>query len=197
MNREKAFPAKRFLQRSGFTILAIFFAFQTAVAQIESVKEGDRVKISAPVVKSTTIIGTVSTLENSFLTVAEKDTIFIVDYGSIRSLKVSKGDKLAIGKGALIGGVSGALTVGMISLASNESCDEDEEWCLIEFTGPQAFGIGALLGGLGGFAAGAFIGAFITIDRWEKVPVSVSMNPYPLNYFLSDNRAGLSLKITF
>lgn len=196
MNIEKACIGETFLWRLGFAILVIFFAFQTAVAQIEGVREGDRVKISAPVVTSGNIIGTVSTLENSFFTVVEKDTIFTVDYGSIRSLKISEGEKLAIGKGALIGGLGGALTVGMISLATNESCDEDE-WCLFEFTGPQAFGIGALVGGLGGMAAGAFVGAFITIDRWKKVPVDLSMNPYQSRYPLANNRARLSLKITF
>lgn len=196
MNREKAFLRGRFVQRLGFAVLFIFLTFQTAEAQIEGVKEGDRVKIRAPIVTTGNIIGTVSKLENSFLTVAQTDTTLTFDYSDIKSLKVSKGEKLAIGKGALIGGLSGALTVGMISLASNESCDEDE-WCLIEFTGPEAFGVGALIGGLGGMAAGAFIGAFITIDRWEKVPVAISMNPYGSRYRIADNRAILSIKIIF
>ncbi|WP_237854823.1 hypothetical protein [Rhodohalobacter sulfatireducens] len=176
--------------------LLIILSFQLAEAQIEGISEGDRVKVTAPSVKSGNIKGAIITLEDSFLTVSEKDTTFTISYESIRRLQVSEGEKLAIGKGALIGGLSGALTVGMISLATNETCDEDE-WCIIEFTNAEAFGIGALIGGLGGMAAGALIGAFITIDRWEKVPVTLSMNSYQSRYQLTENRSILTIQFIF
>lgn len=196
MDREKSHKEVRKLRKPGLLVIIIFLTFQTAHAQIEGVSEGDRVKITAPSVKSGNIKGAVITLKDSFLIVSEKDTTFTISYESIRRLQVSEGEKLAIGKGALIGGLSGALTVGMISLATNETCDEDE-WCLIEFTGAQAFGMGAIIGGLGGMAAGALIGAFITIDRWEKVPVTLSMNPYQSSNQLTENQSILTIKFIF
>ncbi|NBC05029.1 MAG: hypothetical protein GVY20_15200 [Bacteroidetes bacterium] len=196
MKKENDVIRKIFERNLYLAFLLIIFSFQLAEAQIEGISEGDRVKVTAPSVKSGNIKGAIITLEDSFLTVSESDTTFTVDYSSIRSLKVSKDEKLAIGKGALIGGLSGALTVGMISLATNEPCDEDE-WCIIEYTNAEAFGIGALIGGLGGMAAGALIGAFITIDRWEKVPVTLSMNPYEHKYWLAENRTVLTIRFIF
>ncbi|MDR9363740.1 MAG: hypothetical protein RI575_00255 [Balneolaceae bacterium] len=196
MNREKTYFVERRIKSYGIAAFGFLLAFQTAVAQNTDISEGDRVKISAPSVKSVTIKGTILTVENSFLRVSEKDTTFNIPYKSIRSLRKSKGEKLAIGRGALIGGFSGALTLGLISMTSNESCEEDE-WCIIEYTNAEAFGIGALIGGLGGMAAGALIGTFNTIDRWEKVPITLSMNSYQSRYQLTENRSILTIQFIF
>lgn len=84
LDREKDYKEGRKLRKSGSIVIIIFLTFQTAGAQVQGISEGDRVKITAPSIKSGNIKGAVLTLESSFLTVSESDTTFTVDYSSIR-----------------------------------------------------------------------------------------------------------------
>lgn len=163
------------LRSTLFLLLFASFSFSQVYAQTEGVKEGDRVRVTAPTVKSGKIKGTVSSLSSEVLLVSVKDTIIFIPNESIRKLEISDGKKRNIGKGAIIGGISGGVFLGIVSLATNEPCKEGE-WCFFEMSNREAFGFGALAGALGGGLNGAIIGTFIKTNRWKKVPVSVSIN---------------------
>lgn len=165
-------------------------------AQIGGLKEGDRVRVTAPAIQTGKIKGTVSSLSPDILAVSNSDTTIFIPNTAICELEISRGKKRNTGKGAIIGAVSGAVFLGVLSVATNEPCKENE-WCFIELSTGEALGFGAFLGALGGGLNGAIIGTFIKTDRWKEVPLDVSVSLLPPGSTQSKNIPSISVRLTF
>ncbi len=89
-------------------------------AQSESLKNGDRIKISAPSVNKKTITGTVIMRSDTDTAIhISKDSTYYFTNSLIENLWVSMGKKRNTGKGARIGAVSGGLILGIATAAAN------------------------------------------------------------------------------
>ncbi len=143
-------------------------------AQTDGVKNGDRVKILASAINEKPIKGTVVEISSSVLAIKTKNSTFFIPYSAVNRLAISKGRKRAVGRGALTGMGLGGLT----GAASYSECtDEGFMSCMFRSSSRgNAFLRGVLIGGL----LGGITGIFIKIDRWERLPVKVSMSASPL-----------------
>lgn len=182
-------------QTTGSTerIVCLFLAFSLGLtflyssisqAQMQSIKEGDRVRIYAPTVSKRAVTGMIDSISPSAIAVMTKKSTVVIPNTSISRLSVSRGKKRNIGKGIGIGAVSGGLILGITTLATNpppDQCGSDSElFCgTFEISDGEAFTIGAVLGVLAGGAIGAIVGAATQTDRWEKIPVKVSIEMAP------------------
>lgn len=157
-----------------------------AQAQIDSLKKGDRVKLIAPSVSGKALIGNIVMRSPSvtYLFRFRDDSTYHIPNSSIEHLSISRGKKRRTLRGAVIGAASGGLLLGIVAVATNpepDPCDEDPYFLCgaFEFSDTEAFGIGALVGGVVGAAAGAIIGTFVRADRWERVSLDISMGGMP------------------
>jgi hypothetical protein len=114
------------------------------------------------------------------------DTLFVDVGGSnptpvalsrVSTVEISHGTKSNAGKGALIGGLSGAALGGaaMAGACSAEILGEEASCGGSEVAG------GVVLFGLGGAAAGALIGALARSEGWQQIPLSgLRVQPSPV-----------------
>lgn len=196
MDQEIFIKKINILCRISFLLLYASFSFSRVHAQTEGVKEGDRIRVTAPTVESGKIKGTVSSFTSEMLMVSVKDTTLFIPNISIRKLEISTGQKRNTGKGAIIGAVSGGLILGIVSVATNKPCREGD-WCFFEMSDGEAFGFGALAGALGGAANGAIIGTFIKTDRWKEVPLNIVIKRMQSTNSYLAREPVISVKISF
>jgi len=135
------------------------------------INKGDRVKISAPNVAHKSIVGTVADISSYGVIMRSKDSVLVVPHIAINEVKLSVGRKRNTVSGAIIGGATGALIVGVTSASSAQSCSGEGEWCM---RGPSLI-VGSTIGFLAGGLLGGLVGTFVKSDRWKEVPVSFSM----------------------
>lgn len=180
------------INRNFFWLLTVGLAFllpTTVHAQINGLKSGDRIKLSlsAHTASQRTMVGTVAGISPSVITLTTKDSTYYFTNSLIEHLWVSEGKRRNTGRGALIGAISGGLILGITTAATNpdpDPCNEDSSlFCGIapEFSDSEAFVIGAVVGIFGGCAAGAIIGAVIRTERWERLPLNVSVDIQPIH----------------
>ncbi|MDR8394398.1 hypothetical protein NC796_24835 [Aliifodinibius sp. S!AR15-10] len=124
-----------------------------------------------------------------------KDSWTEIPLDAVEQLELRK-EVRQTGRGALVGGGIGALTIGIISMASNEPCDPDE-WCIIEFTPAEAFLIGAAVGTVSGALIGAAIGSSKKAMKWKRVRFDITAEPITTNYLKRPPTPGLTLKWSF
>lgn len=146
-----------------------------AKAQFGEVKVGDRVRITAPFVLEDKISGTITELDKSVLVVSVKDSSVYISGSMIQNLETSKGERRVIGRGALIGAVSGLVLTGMTSAVINNACGLGED-CVIANRDGEAFLNGAAIGLLMGITIGTTAGFFTKVDQWERVPFRIAMD---------------------
>lgn len=184
--RFKSFSADR-LSKS-FTLLRTLFVslflvmglLSTADAQITRLEVGDRVRVTAPFVDPMTRIkGTVSEMSGSVLVLSRKDSLIYVSDSLIQSLEISTGKKRVVGRGLLVGAVTGAMIFGAIAAINNNACGPEEGSCSSERSNGDAFVSGGTTGLLVGTVAGAITGFFIKIDNWERAPVRLAIGVAP------------------
>jgi len=161
-------------------VLALWLGLAASVrAQMDSLKSGDRIRIMVPSMTSNRIIGTVSGISSSAILLITNRTSMTIPKKSIHRLEVSRGRKSNVGKFSLIGAAAGFFIVGAVTMESNsppEPCKPEESPCVRwGFTDEGAFYMGALVGGVTGAAAGAFIGLMTKSDRWEERSLKVIM----------------------
>jgi len=158
--------------------LVLMVLFQSAaMAQISSLNTGDKVRIFAPDVYTSAIKGTIYSTNTTDVTLDSGDYIYTIPLSSIERLDISLGKKRNTGKGALIGLSSGALLGSLIGLATYEDCNSDEFMgCFLHFSKGESALIGAASGGFVGLIIGTVSGYSIKTDKWERIPVFVSMN---------------------
>jgi hypothetical protein len=125
---------------------------------------GARVRVTAPDLGITKQAATFDVLEGGTLVVTADSTMYC-PLRSVTQLEVHAGRRSKWGTGAVVGGVvggaGGALALGLFCqgyAAPGHDCSSDMK-------------SGFLGGALGGALLGMGIGAAITTDRWEEVPL--------------------------
>ena len=131
---------------------------------------GARVSISAPDHGVRRLVGTFSGYDSESIGIKpdDKQNSVWVPLTSVTRLQQVVGRKYNIVKGAWIGSLVGGTVGAVVGLIISHY--EDEPGVSYPGTPPAAVmcgGIGALLGA----PIGGFIGAFVTSNRWEEVPL--------------------------
>ncbi len=186
---------KRYVLHARESKTIIRQAFLNSTAQIKGIGVGDRIRISAPSISDSLITGQVDSMAQDIVRVTNKSpkysqTEILLD--TIEQLELRKEVRQA-GRGALVGGGIGALTIGVIVMASNEPSDPDE-WCIIEFTPAEAFLVGAAIGTVSGALIGAAIGSSKKTMKWKKIRFDIAAEPIAMNYLKLGSAPGFTLK---
>jgi hypothetical protein len=151
-------------------------SISTADAQMNRLEIGDRVRVTAPFVNPMERIkGTVSEMSGSVLVLSKSDSLIYISDSLIQNLEVSTGKKRVVGRGALIGAVTGAMLFGAIWAINNDVCGPVEINCSSARSNGSAFVSGGSTGLVGGILVGAIAGFFIKIDDWERAPVRMAI----------------------
>jgi len=155
--------------RNTLKLLTVVLTLSPAIlyAQSDSLYQGDTIRVTAPNYLGGRIVGKLMGLRNDSLQLHIHKRDFFILLRRIAKLEVARGKKRNTGKGALIGGFSGGLGLG-ITFAIAAS-GEQEGWFII--TPEQAFVGGFFVGSLFGGLTGAIIGSGIESTRWVKVPL--------------------------
>ena len=142
-------------------------AASSKIAAQETVRlePGQRVRVTAPTISSTQIVGAFGHIEADTLVVETDGRTWHLPRASLTRVDVNRGQKANAGKGALFGFLIGA-GVGAVALGSSDLCTET-----LEVAGGRCALIGAGGGGVAGLLLGAIAGALIKTDRWQKVPL--------------------------
>lgn len=180
-------------------LLAIFFLLidlPDAHAQIGQLQVGDRVRITAPLVQSSRIKGTVTELDESVLVLSVKGSSFYISESLIQNLETSIGKKRVVGRGLLIGAVSGTISFGMLAAFTNNACGFSED-CILANRNGEAFLTGATAGLVIGGAAGAVAGFIIKVDQWERVRFGIAMDATPVPSNFNERKASPTLAFRF
>lgn len=171
-------------------------------AQVKRVNIGDVVRISAPSVSDSLILGSVYSITSNMIRLTTDSINHVwtdIPLDAIEQLELQK--KVGkTGRGALIGAGVGGFLIGMITMASYEPCTrEPGEWfgCIVEFSRGELFLLGAALGGASGALIGAVIGSFKKTLIWKEVQLEVTAVPMPRNYLKLASAPGLTLKWSF
>ncbi len=163
-----------------FSLILIVGFVSTSSAQVQRLEVGDRVRVTAPFVDPMERIkGTISEMSGSVLVLSNKDSLIYISDSLIQSLEISTGKKRVIGRGSLIGAVTGAMVFGAIAAIKNDVCGPSEVNCSASQSNGAAFVSGGTTGLLSGIVAGAITGFFIKIDVWERTPVRMAIGAVP------------------
>jgi hypothetical protein len=141
-----------------------------------SLREGDRVRVTAPSVEPKRLVGqALAVREISLRLKLEDGRELELDREDIRKLEVSRGQRSQVVKGAAIGALAGAAILLGALIATHGVCDEDLGGC-------EAYGLVAAAGAGSGALLGGLVGLNARADRWETVALgggraTVSVGP--------------------
>lgn len=169
-----------FLKTFCFSLILIIGFISTAEAQVQRLEVGDKVRVTAPFIDPMTRIkGTISEMSGTVLVLSKKDSLIYISDSLIQNLEISTGKKRVVGRGSLIGAVTGAMLFGAVSAIRNDICGPSEVGCSSARSNGAAFLSGGTTGLLTGIVAGAITGFFIKIDDWERAPVRFTIGAIP------------------
>ena len=151
------------MRRASLAILLL--AATPAVVLAQSVKPGDRVRVTAPP-DFIPYEGTLRTLTPDTLTV---DTLRL-SAASVTGVEVYRGRKSNTWKGIGFGFAVGAVSGVIIALQMDRLCYASTTGDCLGLKPEEVALVGATLGAIGGLV-GAFVGALIKSDRWEEAPL--------------------------
>lgn len=163
-------------------------------AQIQGVSKGNIVRISAPTISDTLITGKVDSVGTDFVHVSQDSSGYLlipldaVDQMQLQTIKSKTR------QGALVGAAVGAMILGTMSLASNDTCGPDE-WCIIQLSGGESFLVGAAVGLLPGAFIGGFIGTGMKEVTWETIDFTLSEQA-TASIRLSTEMPGITFKVS-
>ena len=156
------------------------------------VKVGDRVRVTAPGLGVPNRDGILRLLDADSLVMRPEyggPSRLVIPLASLTRFEVHRGGKSHVGAGAGYGALAGAV-IGVGSAAI--LCSNATFGCA-EFTG----GVYLVLGGGGavaGLLIGSIVGALITTERWEEIPLDrLRLQVAPQR----DGRFGLGLSVRF
>jgi hypothetical protein len=137
-------------------------------AQTIILNEGDIIRVQSMKYFQKATVGQLLEIENDSLTFrAQYGKTITIPCKSIVKLEVARGVRRNTKRGAIIGGISTGLLLGIV--AAIDVSDDQDKW--LTPTPGQAFVGGLLGGGLLGGVAGAIIGSGSYSPRWVEVPL--------------------------
>lgn len=154
-------------------VLSLFWAVPLRAADTTFVQPGDRVRLQAPRISSSALVGTVTDLQRDTLALlgAAGSTIAIPT-ADLERIAVSQGRKSNVLLGLLIGaGVGVASSVGVTIWV----CNADDDGCTSGQVVGGVLGLTAVGAGLG-----AGIGALIRTERWKEATIPAAPPPVSL-----------------
>jgi len=152
---------------------------ELAAQQPNSVKTGDKVRVSAPALELKEEVGRVAaTRRDTIVLTGHRNTDSLpIPVAAITRLDVSAGRGplgwKGAGVGALIGGGAGALAGIVVGSAVGNAFDAFDGSGSSEIGGAV---VGAVFGGVFGASAGALIGALIPGERWKRADMPIAVN---------------------
>lgn len=179
----------------------------TVFGQLQNLKQGDSIRISAPTLADSLLYGTLDSYDTNWILMMDIDTadpqrIYLQNISSLEFAH----EKSRAGKGTLIGAGAGALLMGMVGLLSYKSCNPerdpgDFEWfscSSLNFSRGELFLGGAALGLLPGALIGAIIGSTEKYTKWQNIDLGNASSKGPsvlnLNVRLDQQVRGLSVQ---
>lgn len=156
------------------TFLFIIIFVPDTYAQIDQLRVGDRVRITAPLVQSSKIKGFVTELDKSVLVLSVNGSSFYISESLIQNLETSNGKKRVVGRGLVMGAVAGTMMFGLLASFTNNACGFSED-CILANRNGEAFLSGATAGLIIGGVAGSVAGFIIKVDDWERVRFRIAM----------------------
>lgn len=175
------------------TSLLFFTTILVTEAQVTSVEKGDKIRVTAPGDLTGKKSGIVTAVTADSLRFMHRDSSIHVSLRSIEKLEISTGQKRSAGRGALIGAGGLGLTLGLLMMSTDETCDSDDEWCFDLFSSSDSFKLGLVSGALIGGVGGAIIGHFIIRDRWEKI----ELKPVSLAFYSNKSIPVIGIRLRF
>jgi len=148
---------------------AVVVAAPLSAQQPQQLRPGQRVRVSVDSLpqRQLRLVGTVASLSPGYLVLMGADSgPLTIPVRIVRKLEVSSGttgSKAA--EGALLGFLGGASVGALIGVLGIPRCGFRRATC--EFATP----VGAAIGGLVGMFVGGVIGAQVSRERWESVPL--------------------------
>lgn len=165
-------------------LICIFGGPPTEMVAQEPLPQGARVRVTAPDCELRGQAKTYQAFRGDMLVFLTTECPLV----SVTRLDVHRGQKRRLAKGALLGGLGGIAAGVFLGAAWYDFC---VDWSCNQ-VGFAALGV--LLGGAAGTLLGAGVGALITSDRWEEVPLEglvVSLAPQ------RDGRPALGFSVGF
>lgn len=147
--------------------IIIFLSPGIIYAQADSISSGDVIRVNAPKYFHDSMVGNFISIKIDSLYLQINKRLFTIPLQQITKFEVSRGKRTNTKNGAIIGGFSGGLGLGLI--AAIGASGEQEGWSII--TPGQAFLAGLVTGSLIGSVTGAIIGSGIYSPRWVEVTV--------------------------
>lgn len=155
----------------------LLFSTSPLLGQLSGLTTGDRVRLYAPSVDQSKLVGTVSELSSSAMVLAADDSSYTIPYTSIEQLALNTGKESKILRGALLGLAVGGLSGGVIGAGTYREKGCEAKKCILEGFGViEAMFKGYLIGSASGLILGAILGSKKR-DRWQSMPVQLSMSP--------------------
>jgi hypothetical protein len=159
---------RRCTMLAGLSLLAV-----PASAQTDSTfpRQGERIRVTAPERQLTRLTGTLVGMQADSLVVATAAAQLSIPRRLVTRLEVSRGQRSAAGKGALIGLATALGVVGVVgytacsAATSPRSCFASQEGAQYIFLATWA------ASGATGALVGALIGGGVRRERWEAVPL--------------------------
>jgi hypothetical protein len=158
--------------------LLLILVSLTSLAAQDTPTAGDKVRVTTD---SERVVGRWVSLDGNRLRLRseDRDSSLVLAFASVTKLEVSRGQQSRAGRGALIGLAAGAGVGAVLGTLAGIAMPPDVcsgDGCVI---GVAA--IGAAAGGAAGTLVGLTVGAFITSERWESVPldeIQVGLSPF-------------------
>lgn len=156
--------------RAAAPALVLLLAMPTELrAQSTPLAPGHRVRISAPVIRGESFVGTVESLSADTLVVRSLGARLAVPLSSLETIEVSRGRASRARAFAWTGAGVGALAGLVLGAVGHASCESDST-CFFDDPFSELFAAALVVGGAGA-ALGYFIGSQVEVERWEIVPL--------------------------
>ncbi len=159
-------------QKSTLTMFLIFlflfsFLLSISTAQLSSLSPGDRIRITAPKMFVQPLIGQFTKIHSDSLLFSFGSKHFVVPFQNIEKIEISQGYNRNTKKGALIGAITGGLSLGLA--AYTDASKNKGGW---EIINPgKAFTGGFVTGAVVGAGLGAVVGRGIRSENWVALKI--------------------------